>query len=117
MSKPEIVSEAPISLVHLKAELEKIKKRDGELNFRSQRTEEYLTQFVTLSEKQADDLFGKIQKLDIPRLKDTHIYKIIDMMPKTVEDLKAILQAYTITVKQENLKKIVDLVTESAGKA
>jgi len=36
-----------------------------------------------------------------------HIIKIIDVMPKNVEELKAMLQSYTITVNNENLKKIV----------
>ncbi len=112
MSKPSVVSEAPISMVTLKGELDRIEKRDGELNIRTQRTQEYLSQFVTLSEKEAQELFDKINKLEIPRMKDFHIHKIIDLMPSNTDDVKTILQGYTITVKQENLKKIADLVTE-----
>jgi len=44
----ETISEKPISISELKQELEKIKKRDKELNFRAARTEEYLQHFSTL---------------------------------------------------------------------
>ena len=33
------------------------------------------------------------------------IAKIVDLLPKTTEDLKAILQAYTVTITKENMKK------------
>ncbi len=116
MSKAKVISETSINIVQLKAELEKIQKRDGELNFRSQRTDEYLSQFVKITPKQASELYKQIEELNIPRLKDFHIHKIIDVMPTTVDDLKVLLQGYTITVKQENLKKITDLVGEALGK-
>jgi DNA-directed RNA polymerase subunit F len=65
--------------------------------------------------KKAEELKEKIEKLAIPRLKDEHIIKITDLMPANVEVLKVLLQAYTITVTQENLKKIVGVVQEFAS--
>ncbi len=106
----EIISEKPISMGDLKKEIEKIKKRDKELNFRALRTEEYLQHFTIL--KDLDDLSKKLESLKIPRLREQHIVKIIDILPKTVDELKVILQGYTITVNNENLKKIVDTVNK-----
>ena len=96
----EIMSETPINMAQLKEELAKIKKRDKELNFRATKTEEYLNQFVTL--KNPNELVEKLTKLDIPRLKENHINKIVDTLPATVKDLKVILHG--------NLKKIADTV-------
>ncbi|MBS3097558.1 hypothetical protein J4209_02060 [Candidatus Woesearchaeota archaeon] len=104
----EIMSETPINMAQLKEELAKIKKRDKELNFRATKTEEYLNQFVTL--KNPNELVEKLTKLDIPRLKENHINKIVDTLPATVKDLKVILHGYTLTVNNENLKKIADTV-------
>ncbi len=112
MAKPKIISESPMGLFQVKEELKRIKKRDGELNFRAAKTEEYLGHYAALEEKKSQELFDKINKLAIPRLKDVHIHKIIDLLPKSTEDLKTILQGYTITVKNENLKKIADIVNE-----
>ena len=110
MGDMQIVSEVPIGIYILKKEIEKVKKRDNELNFRAQRTEEYLQQAATL--KNSDELFDKLMKLNIPRLKEQHVHKIIDVNPTTLNELKIILQSYTITVNNESMKKIVDTINE-----
>ena len=106
----QIISETPINTLQLRKELEKIRKKENELNFRANRTEEYLHQVANA--KIADGLFDKLMKLNIPRLREHHIHKIIDIMPTTVNELKVILQAYTITVNNESMKKIVDTINE-----
>ncbi len=106
-----ILKETPINNLTLKEELEKIKKRDKELNFRAERTEEYL-KTIDIS-KSANDIAAKIEKLKIPRLKDMHINKIVDIMPSTVKDLKIVLQGYTLTINNENAKKIIDTINKS----
>lgn len=116
MVKPEIISEKPITLTELKQEIEEIQKRDKELNFRVGKTEEYLSHFMILSKAKEDELIKKLEKLNIPRLKDIHITKIVDIVPKTVDELKIILQGYTITVNNDNIKKIVDIIKEFAEK-
>ena len=114
MGDMQIVSEAPIDIYHLKKELDKIRKRDNELNFRANRTEDYLQQVLTL--KNTDELLDKIMKLNIPRLKEQHVHKIIDIAPTTMNELKVILQSYTITVSNDAMKKIVDTVNEFLAK-
>ena len=114
MGDPKIISEEPISLFELKSEITKIKKRDKELGFRAAKMEDYLNEFVKLKKKEYDELEKKLGKLEIPRLKDMHIKKIIDMLPSTVDQLKVILQGYALTVNQKNMKRIVDVVKEYA---
>jgi len=112
MSKLETLNETPITMAAMKAELEKIKKRDGELNFRANKTEEYLSQFELPNEKKAEELVKKLKDLKVPRLKDEHIVKILDLMPKTAEEMKGILQGYTLSVTQDNIKKIINAINE-----
>ena len=106
------MSSTPMNLTELNSKLEKIKERDKELNFRSNKTKEYLEQFLSLSKKEAEEMKDRLLKLDIPRLKEEHINKIIDLLPISIDSLKVILQGYTVTVNQDNLKKIVDIVRE-----
>ena len=106
----EILNEEAMNMYQVKEELAKIKKRDNELNFRANKTEEYLNQFTHI--KDTDKLYEKISKLKIPRLKDQHIHKIIDIMPKTEDDLKAVLQGYTVTVNKDATKKVVSAVND-----
>lgn len=114
MTTMRILSEKPISMAELKNELEKIKKRDKELNFRAAKTEEYLSQFVTT--KKTDEIAKKLVALDIPRLREQHISKIEDIMPTTVNDLKVVLQNFILTVNNENMKKIVDTINSIIAK-
>ncbi|HLD88736.1 MAG TPA: hypothetical protein VI894_00870 [Candidatus Nanoarchaeia archaeon] len=112
MPEQIVVSEKTATMSEVKAELEKIKKRDTDLNFRSAKTYDYLNQFVSLTDNEAKELFDKIMKLDVPRLRDVHINKIIDLMPSTINELKIILHSYTTTVSNENMKKIIDAMAE-----
>jgi DNA-directed RNA polymerase subunit F len=116
MTKPEIISETPMNIVELRHEMEKIKKRDGELNFRAERTEDYVNHLVHLTAAKGREMYEKLEKLNVPRLKDVHIHKIIDTMPANLETLKAVLQGYVVTVSAENLKKIAAVVEEYAEK-
>ncbi|MDP3765352.1 MAG: hypothetical protein Q8R04_02465 [Nanoarchaeota archaeon] len=110
MADLQIISETPMNVYQLKKELERIKKRDNELNFRASKTEEYLNHVMV--HKNADELFDKIMHLNIPRLKEQHVHKIIDIAPTTLNELKVVLQGYTLTINNESMKKIVDAITE-----
>jgi DNA-directed RNA polymerase subunit F len=116
MSKPNIVTEVPITMAELKEELKSIRKRDKELNFRAAKTEEYLKQFVQISQKEAEALTKKLEGLNIPRIKDVHIKKMVDILPKSIEEVKVILSAYTVTVNNDNVKKITETIKEFSDK-
>lgn len=113
MVKPDILSENPISLVDLKQEIETIKKRDKELGFRAGKVEEYLNQFVSLTPDKAKELRKKLENLKISRLKEEFIVKIIDTLPKTVDELKTLLQGYVVSINQDDMKKVASVVNES----
>jgi DNA-directed RNA polymerase subunit F len=110
--KPKVISEEALSMADARRELRKVKKRDEELSFRANKTEEYLNELTQLSDKAAKELTKKLQELEIPRLKEEHIAKIVDLLPLTKEDLKAILSHYTITIKEDNIKSILAAVDE-----
>ena len=108
----KVISQVPVNASEVYAELKRIKERDKELGFRAQKTIDHLEGLGVLDSKKAKELFDKLMKLDIPRLRDVHFYKIIDVMPATAKDVKVALQQYNLTVSQENCKKIADVVAE-----
>jgi len=112
MSKVEILEKIPVSLSELKSELNTIEKRDGELGFRAGKTKEYVNAFANLSKTAFSDLKKQLEALQVPRLKEDHIVKILDVMPKSVDELNVILQGYTLTVSKENVKSIVDVLNK-----
>ncbi|MBU0614474.1 MAG: hypothetical protein KJ601_00095 [Nanoarchaeota archaeon] len=105
----KIISEKPVTMAYVRKELENIKKRDKELSFRSGKTEEYLNQFADKNSKELQD---KLTNLDIPRLKEEHIVKIVDIRPINEKDLKGILSNYPMTITNDNLKKIIQAIKE-----
>ena len=110
MTNLEVLNEMPLTMAELKDKLEDIKKRDKELNERAQKTQDYLNKFVKLKEKEALKLKDEVTNLKIPRLKDKHIIKIIDVVPKDMDSLKLIFSAENITIKQEDLQRILDTI-------
>ena len=112
--KLNIIKETPLSASNVKAELERIKERDKELNYRAQKTEDYAQQIIKMEPKKAKELEEKLGSLNIPRLKEQHICKIMDILPATIEEVKAVLQGYALTITNENLKKIADTIAEFA---
>ncbi len=114
MTKPEILEKKPIALVEVKSILKKLKTRDEELSYRAGKTEEYVNAAVKLKQKEASEIQKKIEELEIPRVKEEHIIKIIDTVPRSLAELKVVLQGYTVTISNENLNKIMSIINEVA---
>lgn len=110
----KIISQVPMNTAQLKAELDKIKKRDEELGFRAQKTVDYLEQLGVMDVKKADKLYKALEALEVPRLRDVHFHKLIDTLPLTPKDVKVALQGYSVTISQENLKKLADTIGTNA---
>ena len=115
MADPQFVEEKSLSLVEVKSILAKIEKRDEKLNFLSNKTKEYLENFVKLSEKKKEELQQKLVGLNLTRLQEEHIVKIVDFLPKTVEELKVVLQAYPLSMPKKDQEAIVQAVAEFAA--
>lgn len=114
---PQIVEEVPLNIVEVKEMLKKIKDRDTELNFRAQKTAEYLEAIHTIKPKQAKELKEKLEALEIPRVKEAQVQKIIDIMPRTVEGVKTVFSGLNISVTADNVKKVATLIGEYAVEA
>jgi len=114
MPSSTILEERPLNLVELKTELDKIEKRDKELNFRATKTKDYLKNFAKLDKKKVVELRKKIQELDIPRIKERQIAKVIDMLPEDMDDLRTVFVGETTTISPENMQKILDTVKKHA---
>lgn len=116
MTNPQVVEEVPLNIVEVKEMLKKIKERDTELNFRAQKTAEYLDAVNTIKPKAAKELKEKLTALEIPRVREVQIQKIIEIMPLTAEGVKTIFSGFTISATADSIKKVVTLVNEYSEK-
>jgi DNA-directed RNA polymerase subunit F len=111
MTEFRIIEENPISLDHIKTELEGLDKEDA-LTFRGEKTKAYLENFVTDKPKDIDPIKEAIKGLEIPRLKARHIIKICDLKPKDLDSLKITLSGETLTINDDDLKRILDVIPQ-----
>lgn len=116
MADLKIIEEKPINLSQLREEIKAIKKRDEELGFRTAKVSEQLEVVKIVKEKEAEEIFAKLEKLNVPRLKEVHIHKIIDLMPRSMIELKNITTGYALTVTNDNLEKILAVISEYSKK-
>ncbi len=102
MGEIKVIDEKPLTLPEVKQIIE---KKEGE---KIKKTLDYINKFTKLKPKEVVELKEKINKLGITRLKDKTIAKIIDLMPKDIESLRMILSQENLTVKVEDLQKILE---------
>jgi len=116
MATQEILNKTPLSLAEVKSKIASLKKRDAELNFRANKVNDYISAHNILSQKSAKELETKLTELEMSRIKDIHIKKIIDLVPETTDDLRTILSSYNISLSSDNMKKIIDVVKDYVPK-
>ena len=106
----EMKEQRPISTAEVVEKLEAIKKERKELNFRAAKVYDYVNEFSNKKKKQVDEMFQKIMDLNIPRLKEKHVIKVLDIQPENVDALKAVMSGEDTTLKAEDMKKIIDVI-------
>jgi len=110
MPNPQLVDQKSLALSEVKDILQDAEKRDGQLNYLSTKSKEYLEAFVPLSSSKKEELVKKLNDLGVTRLREEIIAKIADFLPKTPNDLKTVLQAYTVTLSKKDQDSILEVV-------
>ena len=71
---------------------------------------EFVKKFSKLNVKEAKELRDKLNGLDLMKLKDEDVTKIIDIMPENSEDLSKILSG--VNLDEDETKKVLETVKE-----
>ncbi len=112
MPAPQFIEQTPLSLQKVKEIIGNIEKRDGELGFFSTRVRDYMQDFVQGSQDKSDKLYKKLQALGLTRLKEEHMAKIADFLPRDANELKVVLSAYPLSIPKKDQDAIVATVAE-----
>ena len=59
-----------------------------------------------------EQLLKKLAGLDVTRLKEEHITKILDFLPQTPNDVKIIFQGYNVSLAKKDQESIAATVKE-----
>ena len=97
-----------VSLSEVKNTLKKISKERKELLYEQRIALEHAQKFVKLPVKKTNDLIKGLTSLEF--LKEIHAYKIADLLPNNEDDVKAIFAKERITLGENEIKKILEIV-------
>ena len=100
----------PVSISEVKNILKKIEKDRKEMLYEQKIALEHAHKFAKLSVKKAEGLIKELLKLEF--LHEIHAYKIADILPSTEDDVKTIFAKERITLSENDIKKIIDLVNK-----
>ena len=65
-----------------------------------------------MATKKSEELKKKLEDLDLTRLKHEHMIKIIDFLPRDIEELKTVLQAYPLSLPKKDQEAIIGAVKD-----
>jgi DNA-directed RNA polymerase subunit F len=99
-----------VSLAEVKNTLRKISKERKELIYEQRIALEHAERFSTLSAKQTKDLITELLKQE--HIEEIHAYKIADILPRTVDDVKAIFAKERVSPNEKEIKTIIELVNK-----
>lgn len=98
-----IQNTSPLSMAEATAYMDKEKETTKEIKG-------FVKKFGTLKAKDAQAMRKKIHALDIIKIDESHISKIIDLMPENAEELNKIFVG--MGLDEDETKNILDIVKE-----
>ena len=98
----------PVSLSEVKSILKRVEKERKELLYEQKIALEHAHKFAKLPIKKMSDLLKELSKLEF--LQEIHVYKIADILPTTENDIKTIFAKERITLSENEIKKILEIV-------
>jgi len=111
----KVINERYASLPEVKKILEDKEKRyskEGkELLYEQRRALEHSRRYAKLNIKDVRELRKKLGELDM-NLTEEQIIKMCDLLPETVDDVRAIFAKERFRYNEEEIKKILDIIAQ-----
>lgn len=111
MSNYEIISKEPVTEAQVFEHVDKAMK-NRELTYREEKIREHILKLKKIDAKQANELKKELMELNIPRLEEEHIIKIIDIMPKNGTELRAIVSHSGTVLVDDSVTKIIGALSK-----
>ncbi len=102
-----VVKEKPVPLAEVLGILEKTKKH-GELEYWQRLTYDYAQKFAELKPEEAKELTEELMKME--KIREHQAVAIVDLMPKTSEDIELIFSKERTKLEDDEVKKVLEIV-------
>ena len=99
-----------VTLAEVKEILEKETEKRGELTYEQGMALQHAQQFASLSSKDASKFVDELSGIE--QVNPSSAVLIVDMMPKTVDEVRAIFSRERFTLEETDAKKILDIVAK-----
>ena len=106
----DVIDEKLVSLPEVESILKKIKPED--MSYEQKNAYDHAKSCSKLTLEEANELKEKIKNLGLRTVKENHIIQIIDILPKTMEDLQIIFKNAPIKPNELDLGEILKIVKE-----
>ena len=98
----------PVTLSEVKNILTKLNKERKELNYEQKIALEHAQKFAKIPVGKTKDMIKELTGLEF--LTEYHAYKIADLLPTTVDDVKTIFAKERVSMGENEIKKILEIV-------
>lgn len=85
---------------------------DTGLTYREEKVLEHLKKFNVLSTEDFEKAVSEVEALEIPRLEREKIVKIVELMPKSGTELRAIVSNAGVVLVDENVDRVLDVLKQ-----
>ena len=92
------------------SKVKKILDEIAEKTYEQKLAFEHVKRFAKTKPEKVEAIVKDLVALEMRRLKEEHIIKIVDLMPKDMDDLKTIFAGVKPAFKEEELEKIIEIV-------
>ena len=99
-----------VSLAEVKNLLKKVEKERETLLYEQRIALDHANKFSKLPANKTADMIKKL--MEIEKIKESHAYKIADLLPKSTEEIQSIFAKERINLTDKDLKAILEIVNE-----
>ena len=103
-----IIEKEPTTIAEVQNVLKK--RKDDQRNYEQKLVWEHVSKFKKLGVRESRKLVEELRALELRRLKEEYIVQIVDLLPKSLKELKAVFADAKSNLHDDELKKVMETV-------
>ena len=105
----EVINQKPVHSSKVYEEITS-KTQNREQTYREEKILEYLKKTNKLEQKEFKSALDELKALEIPRIEEKHLVKILEIMPQNGTELRAIISHGGVVVVDDVVTQILEII-------
>lgn len=102
----DIIEKRPVSIAKAKKILAEVK----EPNYEQKQAMEYASKFAKVPYESVEKIVAELREAGIPRMRDRQLKKMVDIMPKSQDEIKVLMMKEDLTLSKKDIDKILEIL-------